>query len=70
LVALAGVVGKVTAQKSTNLHNTPKIEEALRQAAKAVNETAPLQIEVLEYAYYGRDVIELEIVSIETAKCK
>ena len=129
LVAVAGVVGNVAAQKSTNLQNTPQIEEALRQAAKAVNETAPLQIDkntklmnavaldkrlryryslshisardfekgsliklnaermrnnvcssegmkilvklgaVLEYAYYDRDGIELEIVSIETAKC-
>ena len=129
LVALAGVVGKVTAQKTTNMQNTPPIEEALRLAAKAVNETAPLQIDkntklmnavvldkklryryslshvsaqdfekgsltklnaermknnvcssegmkilvklgaVLEYAYYDRVGIELEIVSIETAKC-
>lgn len=129
LVALAGVVGKVTAQKATNLQNTPPIDEALRHAAKAVNETAPLQIDkntklmnavaldkrlryryslshisardfekgsltklnaermknnvcssegmkilvklgaVLEYAYYDRDGVELEIVSIETAKC-
>ena len=129
LLAFAGVVGKTFIQKTSNTPNTLSIDEALRIAANAVNETAPIQVDkytrllgaevfngrlkykyslsgvsavdfekgsinkeignnmqnnvcssdgmkslvklgvILEYAYYDKDGVELEVVSVETAKC-
>lgn len=129
LVAFAGVIGKTFIQKTSQSSNVLSIDEALRLAANAVNETAPVQIDkdtrlmnavalnrrlryryslsqvsakefengsitkqnaekmrnsvcsaegmkalvklgtVLEYAYYDKDGVELEVVFIDTAKC-
>ena len=128
-VVFIGIAGKVVAQKVTAAPNTPPIHDALRLAAKAVNDTAPQQIDknttlmnavvlektlryrytllnvlsrdfekgslsklnaermknnvcttegmkilvrlraVLEFAYYDKNGVELEIVSIDTARC-
>lgn len=128
-VVFIGIAGKVVAQKVTAAPNIPPIQDALRLAAKAVNDTAPQQIDknttlmnavvlektlryrytllhilsrdfekgslskpnvermknnvcttegmkilvklraILEFAYYDKNGVELEIVSIDTARC-
>ena len=45
LVAFAGVIGKTFIQKTSQSSNVLSIDEALRLAANAVNETAPVQID-------------------------